>query len=132
MGNKIFTKNNFVIISSIFAALSIILFFFAETQKDKAEFILISRAELIDTIQYQFAESDNSLLLYKVSNDEDTQELILAANKTLKAKDNFNILQQLYPKYVYYKKLENVYRYFGLAFITLSIACNAIALLKKK
>jgi len=126
------TRDNFIIIASIMAAIAIFFFFQADTQMDKADFNLFKRAEILADIKFLMGESDNSMLLYKISDEEDTQELILSADKILKIENQIDTIGLLSSMYTEHKSSEKNYRYLGLSFIVLSIIFNAIALVKKK
>jgi len=132
MKKSLITRDRLIILASIAAAVSLVLFFFADVYQDKADFVLIVRGELMDKIELEMRDSDISLLLYEISDKEDASELYISAEKLIKARKDATVLSQLYPKYQYYKSLEKVFRYLGLTFVVLSIIFNAIALIKKE
>ena len=123
---KIFNKNNLVIVASIFATFSIILFYFASIQTDYRNYNLFVRDQYLRNIQF-LAENNGNLKTVWQENGTLLSEEIKES-----IKEEITKVGDSGQRYIEFGKKEKLYKNLGMLSIVLSIVMNAIALRLKK
>ena len=135
-------RDRLTILSTILVTIGIVLFFVADKHASTADDFLLLRDTLRQNIVFDIDTLDKITLDDKISNlqnstldiddiEREVKELTWSVNKLSEIKETSYLMEQIFPKYLHFKSLEDKYRLGGLIFILLSIATNSWSLLKK-
>lgn len=139
---KWFSRDRLNILSTILVTIAIVFFFIADKYASSAEDTLLLKETLHQNIIFNLDNLDKIILEDKISTlqnstldlakiEKEVKELTWSVNKLAKIKETSLLMQQTFPKYLYFKSLEDKYRLWGLILVLLSIVTNTWSLLKK-